>query len=222
MSDIINHPSHYKANGLEAIDVIEAFGLDQSFALGNAAKYLLRAGRKGEALTDLRKARWYLERRIAQLESGEPEAGKPLYYLATPYSRYQGGDLTAAFLAACRLTADLMTAGYAIYSPIAHTHPIAMNSGLDPLDHTLWLPFDEAMMVAADALMVAQLEGWRESFGIDHEITFFRKARKPIVYLDCVTMRVSSAPNVEAYVGNVRTLEAALVPAEIEHRGVVR
>jgi hypothetical protein len=63
--DPIN-PDHYRANGMEAIDVIEAFGL--GFHCGNAVKYILRAGRKGEAVEDLRKARWYIDREIARRE----------------------------------------------------------------------------------------------------------------------------------------------------------
>ena len=61
-ADLINHPPHYLGrNGIKSIDVIERYGL--GFALGNALKYLLRAGRKGDdALTDLQKAEWYLAR----------------------------------------------------------------------------------------------------------------------------------------------------------------
>jgi hypothetical protein len=199
MTDAVNHPPHYKAaNGLEAIDVIEGFGLDQSFALGNATKYLLRAGRKGEAVQDLRKARWYLNRKIEQLEAGGADTGSPLYYLATPYTKYQGGNIEAAFVAACKLAADLLAVGHAIYSPIAHTHPISIHSGLDPLDHSIWLPFDEAMMAAADVLLVAQMDGWQDSFGIAHEIEFFTKARKPIVYLDCDALTITAEPKREA------------------------
>lgn len=62
----VNHPPHYKSGGLEAIDVIEAFGLN--FHLGNTAKYVLRAGRKGDAVEDLKKAAWYLTREIARRE----------------------------------------------------------------------------------------------------------------------------------------------------------
>lgn len=64
--DAVDHPPHYQAGGLEAIDVIEAFGLN--FRLGNAVKYLLRAGRKGDAKTDIAKARWYIDRELAALE----------------------------------------------------------------------------------------------------------------------------------------------------------
>ena len=64
--DPVDHPPHYKSGGIEAIDVIEAF--DLGFCLGNTVKYVLRAGRKGDAVTDLKKARWYLEREIARIE----------------------------------------------------------------------------------------------------------------------------------------------------------
>lgn len=60
MSDMVNHPPHYKGNTLESIDVIEDFGL--GFHLGNAVKYILRAGKKGDKVEDLKKAIWYLQR----------------------------------------------------------------------------------------------------------------------------------------------------------------
>ena len=65
MSDPIN-PPHYKSGGIEVIDVIEAFELN--FRLANVIKYVLRAGRKGDALEDLEKAAWYLDREIDKLE----------------------------------------------------------------------------------------------------------------------------------------------------------
>ena len=68
--EAIDHPAHYQAGGLEAIDVIEAFGL--GFHLGNAVKYILRAGRKGNMREDLQKARWYIDRALAATK----EAGR--------------------------------------------------------------------------------------------------------------------------------------------------
>ena len=70
MSDPVNHPPHYggEDNPYEAIKVIEAWGL--GFHIGNVVKYLSRAGRKGDIVEDLKKARWYLDREIARLESG--------------------------------------------------------------------------------------------------------------------------------------------------------
>jgi hypothetical protein len=65
----INHPPHYKVNGMECIDVIEALGL--GYHLGNVLKYMWRAGRKldTEMLIDLQKAKWYLDRKILQLSN---------------------------------------------------------------------------------------------------------------------------------------------------------
>lgn len=65
--EMINHPDHYQANGLEAIDIIEAFNL--GFNIGNVIKYLLRAGRKESYIQDLNKAKWYLEREIHRVNS---------------------------------------------------------------------------------------------------------------------------------------------------------
>jgi hypothetical protein len=68
--EMVNHPTHYggKDNVYEAINVIEAWDLD--FCLGNAVKYISRAGKKDPAkeLEDLNKAVWYLNRRIQQIQ----------------------------------------------------------------------------------------------------------------------------------------------------------
>lgn len=62
--DAVNHPDHYTSGGLEVIDVIEKKGL--GYHLGNAVKYILRAGVKDpdKWKEDLRKAIWYIERFI--------------------------------------------------------------------------------------------------------------------------------------------------------------
>lgn len=66
--EAVDHPAHYGGadNPYEAIKVIEAWAL--GFNLGNAMKYISRAGKKGDRLEDLRKARWYLDREISNLE----------------------------------------------------------------------------------------------------------------------------------------------------------
>jgi len=64
-ADPVNHPAHYKVGGMETIDFIEAKGL--TYHLGNAVKYISRADHKGNRKQDLEKAKWYLERAIAQL-----------------------------------------------------------------------------------------------------------------------------------------------------------
>ena len=72
MNDPINHPSHYTngpkcqhcGNVIEAIDVTKHFG----FCLGNAVKYIWRAGLKGSKDEDLKKALWYLKQAQKDIE----------------------------------------------------------------------------------------------------------------------------------------------------------
>lgn len=69
LPEAINHPSHYGGDTVyEAIKVIEAWSLD--FHLGNAVKYISRAGKKDPAklVEDLKKAAWYLNRAIENAE----------------------------------------------------------------------------------------------------------------------------------------------------------
>lgn len=66
--ETVNHPVHYggKDNPYEVIKIIEALNLD--FHLGNTLKYIARAGVKNAdtELEDLKKALWYLQRKIKQ------------------------------------------------------------------------------------------------------------------------------------------------------------
>lgn len=104
------------------------------------------------------------------------------YYLATPYSKFTDG-IEAAFRAAAEQAALFVRAGVPVYSPIAHTHPVAIYGGLDPLDHKVWLPADAPFMQAAKALVVCQLDGWDVSYGISEEVKAFRAAGKPVIYM---------------------------------------
>lgn len=77
MTEAVNHPAHYGGadNTYEAIKVIEAWQL--GFCLGNAVKYISRAGKKGDALEDLKKAAWYLQREIDNRERAAAGARIP-------------------------------------------------------------------------------------------------------------------------------------------------
>ena len=61
--EMVDHPNHYQGNKFEVIDIIEDYKL--GFSLGNAVKYILRAGHKDDYVQDLKKAIWYLNREIA-------------------------------------------------------------------------------------------------------------------------------------------------------------
>ena len=64
--DKVNSPSHYKVGGIETIDFIEAKQL--GYHLGNVIKYISRADHKDDKLENLKKAQWYLNRAVSQLE----------------------------------------------------------------------------------------------------------------------------------------------------------
>ena len=80
----IDHPEYYRAGGIEAIDVIEDWKLD--FCLGNAIKYIARAGKKSDDIkTDLEKAAWYIKRHWDGVKSGHikpiPEQTHTKYHM---------------------------------------------------------------------------------------------------------------------------------------------
>ena len=73
-ADLVNHPAHYQAGSVEAIDFIESVISDAphmvpAYLQGQALKYMIRMWLKGNALEDARKAEWYLNRLIAKMES---------------------------------------------------------------------------------------------------------------------------------------------------------
>tara|TARA_Y100001973_G_C5147990_1_gene306492 strand:+ start:827 stop:1177 length:351 start_codon:yes stop_codon:yes gene_type:complete len=62
----VNHPKHYNSGKIEVIDAIVDWELD--FIEGNVVKYITRAKHKGDQVNDLKKARWYLDYLIRNLE----------------------------------------------------------------------------------------------------------------------------------------------------------
>ena len=69
LHDPVNHPKHYTSHpsGVEVIQITEHMG----FCLGNAIKYILRCDLKKDAIEDLRKAAWYIQREIQKREASE-------------------------------------------------------------------------------------------------------------------------------------------------------
>ena len=67
--DMINHPPHYCKGSYETIEVIEDWKLEYHEA--SALKYISRAEHKGKRIEDLKKAKWFIERKIQLLEEQE-------------------------------------------------------------------------------------------------------------------------------------------------------
>lgn len=69
--DVVNHPSHYNYGSIECIEAIEESMTPEGFKgylKGNTLKYLWRYERKGKGLEDLRKAQWYLDKLIKEVD----------------------------------------------------------------------------------------------------------------------------------------------------------
>ena len=114
-----------------------------------------------------------------------------LVYLASPYTKYPEG-ITLAYIHACKLAARLLRAGVKVYSPIAHGHSIAVHGSIDPLDLSIWLPFNGVMLAKADCLLVAMLPSWETSVGTRHEIDGFVEREKPVLFLDPEELAIKS------------------------------
>ena len=104
------------------------------------------------------------------------------WYLGSPYSKYKHG-IEEAYREVCRNHAILIEAGIPSFCPIGHTHGPAVHGGIDPLDHTIWIPADQPFMDLAYGLIVCKMDGWEESYGLNIEISFFRDNHKPVVYM---------------------------------------
>lgn len=104
------------------------------------------------------------------------------WYVMSPYSKHPDGP-AAAFQQACIAAGWLMDRGVRIFSPIAHSHSIAIHAGIDSLSHEIWMPADAPLMHAAVGGIVAMLPGWRDSFGVAAELSYFSTAEKPVLHL---------------------------------------
>lgn len=104
---------------------------------------------------------------------------QPFTYLASPYSLFP--DKGAAAHIAARAAAHLMRNGEVVYSPIVHGHAVATH-GL-PLDWEFWKAQCQPFVALADKLVVLEMDGWRESTGVQWEIGEFRRAGKPVEFM---------------------------------------
>lgn len=89
-----------------------------------------------------------------------------------------------AFKMAARAAGLLIQARIPVFSPIAHSFPIAMHCQMDAQDHDVWLPADQPLIDAAHGIIVLRDGGWEESYGVGYEINEFKKAEKPVIFMD--------------------------------------
>ena len=75
----------------------------------------------------------------------------------------------------------MMSRGHYVFSPIAHTHPIAVSGGMD-LDWTQWEYFDRWFLERCDELLVLMLPDWTLSKGVAAKMAIARELGKPVEY----------------------------------------
>lgn len=105
-------------------------------------------------------------------------------YLSIPYSKI---DKEWSFQVANKITGELMKQGYLVYSPISHSHPVAMEVDL-PTDFAFWQPHNETFIEWCDEVRVVVLglngmDYINESTGVQGEIIMANNLNKPITYI---------------------------------------
>ena len=106
-----------------------------------------------------------------------------LVYLATPYSHPPASVRERRFLEVNRVAAGMMREGVHVFSPISHTHPIALAGELR-WDWGYWKAYDQAMLRACGKLVVLMQDGWQESLGVQAEIALAAEIGVPVEYMD--------------------------------------
>lgn len=107
---------------------------------------------------------------------------KTLVYLAVPYSHPDAAVRLYRFETVNRMAAKLMREGVHIFSPISHTHPIALAGDL-PLGWEYWGAYDRAILNACKKLLILQLEGWSTSKGVTEEMTIAIELGIPVEFI---------------------------------------
>lgn len=108
-----------------------------------------------------------------------------MIYLASPYSHADELVREGRYREACKHAAMLMSDGEIVFSPIAHSHPIAIYLPSDKVcDFDFWMEQDLPILAACDDLYVLMLAGWEKSRGVAREIEFARQSAIPTTYIE--------------------------------------
>ena len=107
-------------------------------------------------------------------------------YLACPYSHADMEIVERRVMAVNAWAGKLMRQGHCVFSPLSHSHPIAMTMvGQSHMDTNFWLAQDLPMLVDwADEMWVLKLEGWEQSKGIHIETVAAWEFDIPVYYID--------------------------------------
>ena len=103
-------------------------------------------------------------------------------YLAVPYRHKDPKVVEERFKLVNAVAAQMMEDGDFVFSPISHSHPIALAGNL-PGDWAYWEKYDRAMLENCLRLVVLCLPGWRESEGVQAEMKIASELGLPVTYV---------------------------------------
>ena len=102
-------------------------------------------------------------------------------YICTPYSHPDPAVRCQRFTEVNRFAVRLVAAGLVIYSPITHSHPLALAGEL-PLDWAFWQRYDREFIAMSRMVIVLKQDGWEKSVGVRAELALARRLNMPIFY----------------------------------------
>lgn len=102
-----------------------------------------------------------------------------MIYLASPYNHEDPAVKQDRFEQICEVAVNIMRGGKAVYCPIAHNHPLALQHNL-PGSWDFWKLMDLPILAKANELWVIKLDGWKTSGGIKEEVAFAKACSIPV------------------------------------------
>ena len=105
-----------------------------------------------------------------------------MIYLAAPYSHPSPEIRELRFITINNVAARMINDGQYVYSPISHSHPIAVAGGL-PVGWGYWGACDRKMISICTKLIVLMLDGWEKSVGVAAEIKIANEFGIPVEYI---------------------------------------
>lgn len=108
-------------------------------------------------------------------------------YLASPYTTDNYWDREERWDRVCEAAAKLMIEGHIVFSPVAHSHPIAQYLPENLVtDHDFWMKQDIEILLHCSELVVLKLDGWEQSKGVAREIQEALDHGIPVRYMEQV------------------------------------
>lgn len=103
-------------------------------------------------------------------------------YLASPYTNDDKKIVEFRVKKTNKAAAELMSQGHIVFSPISHSHHMAMENDM-PTTFEFWKKQNHAFIDWCDGVYILELQGWKESKGVADEMEYAIKTGKPIYYI---------------------------------------